>query len=174
MAPRAASGRPSNRAISRSADRVDRFPAGAQADGGYSLALRRARARRLRSDRRARTRGQCARAARDAMVRTYVRTRRKRGAARRRSQWARPGARARAEAVSGPLDGIGIAAHRPGRVESWTVSVLRMGARLRRHHTERRPAPDLRTLHRAVELPAPRVPVLRERRPRSDHVLRDT
>ena len=53
------------------------------------------------------------------------------------------------------------------------LPVLRMGTRLRGDHAERRPAPDLRPLRRAVDVRAAHLPVLRERRPRAHHVVCD-
>ena len=47
------------------------------------------------------------------------------------------------------------------------------GTGIRRDHAERRPAPDLRPLRRAVGVQPAHLPVLHERRPRVDYVLCD-
>jgi hypothetical protein len=65
-------------------------------------------------------------------------------------------------------------ASRPLDMDARALPVLRLGARLRRGDAERRAAPRLRPLHRAVVLRAADVSVLRERRPDADHVVCDT
>jgi hypothetical protein len=65
------------------------------------------------------------------------------------------------------------AAGRSGELEPRALPDLRLGAGLRGDHAERRPPAVLRALRRAVELRAAHLPVLRQRRPRADHVVRD-
>ena len=55
----------------------------------------------------------------------------------------------------------------------WPLPVLRMGAGICRDHAKRRPAVDLRPLRRAVVVQPAYLPVLHERRPLVDYVVRD-
>ena len=155
MAAGAAGGRPSARALQGHSARMERLPADLPADRRHPAALRRARARRLRSHCRAGPRRQRARAARPAAgttprpasrpapIRRTARRPTRRRASIRCWCWRcgrfSPGAPRRWRSS---ID-FGVVAAR-------ALSGLRLGTRLCGGDAERRTAAVLRTLSRAV------------------------
>ena len=86
----------------------------------------------------------------------------------------RPGTRPRAAPVSCAL---GRSTRSEGRfvgLDPRSLSVLRMGAGICRHHADSRSPSCLRAMFGAVAVCGTRVPVLPERRPRAHHLVRDT